>query len=219
MNGKNSWTLRLNDRIPGVLHNPLHATQRHAIVTGMKTNIRRQRRDKGLCMDCGGAAPPDHTIPGAARRALSEGRSVAACSGEGKQGWTYERISTYGYCEKCETKRTATLQKKADRRKRDSTRMMAFRATRIAAGLCVECGKEPPKDGRQCCATCTDNKRVAMQASRQARSSRGRCADCGRRSVQASRVRQGEVSTRCDRCQEKRNHQARERRAVAHDVV
>lgn len=172
-------------------------------------------------MDCGAPAALDPTRNPGANRAISEGRQVPAGDilGPRLYGRTFERLSTHGYCGGCFVKRAATRQKKKDRRKRDSTRMMAFRATRIAAGLCVECGKEPPKDGRQCCATCTDKKRVAMQAARQARMARGRCSDCGRRSVHASPVREGEVSTRCDRCQEKRNHQARERRAVARDVV
>ena len=106
-------------------------------------SVRTERRDKGLCKECGAPAPPDPTRAPAANRALSEGRSVAAHSGEGKEGWTFERLSTWSRCEKCETKRTIAKQKKEDRKKKKREQLRQRRATLDSAGLCRSLRQAP----------------------------------------------------------------------------
>lgn len=69
---------------------------------------------------------------------------------------------------------------------------------RKAKGLCLRCGKRPPRPALLDCEACAQKLKVTRERLRQERKSHGMCANCGK-----ERARRGKVY--CQPCQTKAN--------------
>lgn len=93
-------------------------------------------------------------------------------------------------------------------KKRSRERMAKKRSERIVAGLCPQCGKQPPSEGRKQCAVCIEKAKTypsysleraaaQMRRYRAERKAAGLCPDCGKQPpVKGRRL--------CATCAEKR---------------
>ena len=59
---------------------------------------------------------------------------------------------------------------------------------RKQSGMCVKCGKVPPRPNRVCCETCAEKDRVRRDETREFFKKMGLCARCGKHKVYGSRV-------------------------------
>ena len=133
--------------------------------------LRRQhaaRSASGLCTRCG-KAPPQPGLKmcpdcGEKRRAADRARRAKARA-EGKQ---------YGG-------RDPDLCRRADRAG-DRRR----RRTRVEAGLCSNCGRNPPEDGRSVCEPCREARRAIDRRRYAARRAAGACVRCAEPAVGGS---------------------------------
>lgn len=99
----------------------------------------------------------------------------------------YEWYKTHGICVRCRkakarsgrttcaacaaqnTKRTLryfnelTAEKRKEYSQRATEKQRERRDARYAAGLCVICGKRPPRDNRRTCALCSSKRTAAQQ--------------------------------------------------------
>lgn len=53
-------------------------------------------------------------------------------------------------------------------------------AARLAAGVCVSCGQEPPAEGQSACPRCLEARRVYQATVSAQRRRTGTCLDCGK---------------------------------------
>ena len=120
-----------------------------------------ERRDAGLCPECGKAPPePESTVCapcGERRRAIARAR-YARGKAEGK---------LYGG-RKVETRRRIGRERSAKRL-----------AARLAAGLCTSCGKRPSADGGTRCEPCREARRAFERDRYAERRAAGLCGYCG----------------------------------------
>ncbi len=133
--------------------------------------LRRQHAERaasGLCTRCG-RLPPEPGLKmcrdcGDKRRAADRDRRARARA-EGKQ---------YGG-------RDSDLCRRADRA-RDRRRRRAWRD----AGLCSNCGRNPPEDGRSVCEPCREARRAIDRRRYAARRAAGACVRCSEPAVDGS---------------------------------
>ena len=59
-------------------------------------------------------------------------------------------------------------------------KMALYRASLVARGLCLKCGKVPPEPGRPKCAACMEETKLYQRWRREGRNRKGQCADCGK---------------------------------------
>ena len=128
---------------------------------------RKERRRRGLCIDCEAPAAHNPIRSNAHARAISEGRGLT--SDAHLRGLSVEQLTTCQRCEKCNEKRNKCTccgkrWKEAGRIRcrqcldRDARTRADRRASRIETGLCRECGLHPPDKGRWCCRRCTERR-------------------------------------------------------------
>ena len=180
--------------------------------------VQRERRDAGLCVDCGAPAIESGklTVEDALRIARADTDEDEIRTIVGNPRWssgdplpTFKRLSTTSYCARCTQRRAAAeAQRQADRRERaraaEKTRAASRRATaakqelrakRRAASLCVACGKNPPSPDHVTCSPC----RAAMGAYNRRRQTRdkdiARCLDAGEAVEDIAAVTRSTVKT------------------------
>ena len=129
-------------------------------------NARLRRRHaaraaSGLCTRCG-RSPPEPGVKvcglcGEKRRAAEKARRAR----------TRARAKPYAGRDPVKCRRA---DRAGDRRRRRARR---------EAGLCTDCGRNPPADGRSVCETCREAQRAAERARYAARRAAGVCVRCG----------------------------------------
>ena len=131
----------------------------------------KERRDQGLCVDCG--APAVRSI---------ESRPV--CRRKSREtGLPLARVSHRARCAGCDAvHRQKSMAGKAARQAiRDGSRasMVRTRALRSASGVCGQCGRHPVKPGRNTCAACLEGANIHHKTLMQQRRDAGQCTRCG----------------------------------------
>ena len=134
----------------------------------------KERRRRGLCIDCEAPAVHNPTRSNAHARAISEGRGLT--SDAHRRGLTIEQLTTRQRCEKCMEKRNKCdcgkgwkeagrmrCRKCLDR----NARSTADRQARlIEKGSCSRCGRHPYVEGRIRCRRCIE-RQAELQRARQ----------------------------------------------------
>ena len=139
---------------------------------------RKERRGRGLCVNCEAPAAHNPTRSNAHARAISEGRGLT--SDAPLRGLPFEQLTTYQRCEKCMEKRNKC--KICKKRWKEAglkscrqclevkARRSADRYVRlIEEGLCGRCGRDPRREGRGSCQRCAkrqaeiDAKRLSVR--------------------------------------------------------
>ena len=141
---------------------------------GRQQRLHAGRIARGLCPRCG-ERPPETGLrlcdPCGGKRRAAERARRARARAEGKP---------YGG-------RDPELRRRSDRAG-DRRRRRAWRE----AGLCTNCGHNPPEDGRSVCEPCREAGREAARARYAARRAAGLCTRCARPAFGGS--------SRCGRC-------------------
>ena len=137
-------------------------------------HIGTERRNAGLCIDCG--TPAARSIKRVRARAELDARE----SGLPLARFLYEAL-----CPDCAAKRRAN-RAAAEARKaktRESKRAYMARKSRAReeAGLCIQCGKQPPLEWRKSCPACLELARISSVRRYRAREAAGLCTTCGKR--------------------------------------
>ena len=116
----------------------------------------KERRRRGLCIDCEAPATHNPTLPSARALAISEGRGLT--SDAHRRGHSIEQLTTHQRCEKCMEKRNKCQcgkeWKEVGRQRcrpcldAHARRSVDRYARRIEKGLCGRCGSPLPVEGR-----------------------------------------------------------------------
>ena len=126
-----------------------------------------ERRDRGLCVDCG--APACRTI-----QSPAVARKRAKMQGVHENRWLF-----FARCIPCEDKHKEAIKSARERRQARRARARECKVMKERAGLCPRCGKNPPDDGRKQCRPCLDAMRVNRIERGARRREAGVCVTCG----------------------------------------
>ena len=173
----------------------------------------KERRRRGLCIDCGAPAARDPTRSNAHARAITEGRGLT--SDVLLRGLPFEQLTTLRRCESCNEARNKCKcgeNWKATGRQRCQKCLDAqvkshqtLREGRGAKGLCGKCGKNSPVPGLARCRECLDAKAEDKRERRERRRAKGKCGTCGKNWKVPGRLT-------CQKCLDAKAEDKRERR-------